>query len=454
MRYYIIAGEASGDLHGSNLIRGLRAEDCDAIFRLWGGSLMLTAASFDGGSAPITAAPLSPFDGGSAPITSPGSLSVADLRGTGRCSEVAVGIPSAGTCRPRHGSGGTMQRSGMVGSEGTSDSPRGFDEPAEGASILVKDYKEGAVMGLTEVLAKAGKLLANVKFCKEDILQWKPDVVILIDYPGFNMKIAKFCHSHGIKVFYYIAPKTWASRENRNRKLKKWVDKLFIVFPFEIEYFRKAGIPFEYAGNPLLDAVDNHEFIRPTPDRYIALLAGSRSSEIKRMMPVCMQVADQLGMKVLVAGAPARSMADYQEYIEGRSNVEVIFGRTYDVLKFADAAIINSGTASLEAALIGTPQVVCWSTSAVTAFAARHILHVLDNIKYISLGNLCIDRLAFRELIQEDFTAPEVAAEIRRLIDDAPYRQKMLDDYAEIRQSLGGKGASSAVAKAMIKELQ
>lgn len=387
MRYYIIAGEASGDLHGSNLIRGLKTEDPNAEFRLWGGSQMLTAATFDGGPAPIT---------------SPGSLTAADLRGS---------------------------------------------------EILVKDYKEGAVMGFTEVLAKAGKLLANIKFCKEDILEWKPDVVILIDYPGFNMKIAKFCHSHGIRVFYYIAPKTWASREGRNRKLKRWVDKLFIVFPFEVPYFEKHGIPFEYAGNPLLDAVDNHKFVRPSEGSYLALLAGSRISEIKRMMPVCMEVADRLGVKVVIAGAPARSIEDYAPFIGDRKNVEVIFGRTYDILRYADAAIINSGTASLEAALIGTPQVVCWSTSAVTAFLARRIFHILDNIKYISLGNLCIDKCAFRELIQEEFTADNVLNEVKRLVGDNDYREQMLDDYADIRQSLGGRGASRAVAKAIIKEL-
>lgn len=365
MRYYIIAGEASGDLHGSNLIRGLRLEDPKAEFRIWGGDMMKEAAETE----------------------------------------------------------------------------------------LVTNYKDGAVMGLTDVLAKAGKLLGNLKFCKKDILEWKPDVVILIDYPGFNMKVAKFCHSNGIRVFYYIAPKTWASRASRNRKLKKWVDKLFIVFPFEVPYFEKTGIPFEYVGNPLLDAVDNHDYKRPVEGNYIALLAGSRSGEIKRMMPVCMEVADKLGCKVVIAGAPARSIEDYKPFIGDRKDVEVIFGRTYDILRYADAAIINSGTASLEAALICTPQVVCWSTSKLTAFVARHILHVLDNIKYISLGNLCIDKCAFQELIQEDFTAEKVLAEVRRLTGDHDYREKMLDDYADIRQSLGGKGASRAVAKAIMKEL-
>ena len=178
------------------------------------------------------------------------------------------------------------------------------------------------------------------------------------------------------------------------------------------------------------------------------------------MMPVCMAVADRLSalpgwedVRFVVAGAPARSEADYLPFMAGRTNVELVFGRTYDVLKYAGAAVINSGTASLEAALIGTPQVVCWSTSPVSAWVARHILHVLDHIRFISLGNLCLDRLAFRELIQEEFTPEAVASEIRRLVEDGAYRQRMLSDYADIRQSLGGSGASRAVAGAMIEEL-
>lgn len=383
MRYYIIAGEASGDLHGSNLIRGLKAEDPEAQFRLWGGDLMLGAAIDNG------------------PKT-------------------------------------------------------------EDMAVLVRHYKAGAVMGISDVMSKAGKLLGNMEFCKKDIVEWRPDVVILIDYPGFNMRIAKFCHDNGIKVFYYIAPKTWASRESRNRKLKAWVDKLFIVFPFEVPYFTQKGIPFVYEGNPLVDAVDSHKYETPCDGKFVAMLAGSRKGEIARMMPVLMDVARTLharpeyaGYRFLIAGAPARTQEDYSPYIadDVAPYVSVVFGRTYDVLKFADAAVINSGTASLEAALIGTPQVVCWSTSAVTAFVARKIFHVMDHIKYISLGNLCVDRLVFRELVQEEFTAPEVSAELSRLISDDAYRKEMLSGYDEIRRNLGGSGASRSVAKAMISSL-
>ena len=367
MKYYTIAGEASGDLHGSNLMKGLYAGDPEAEVRFWGGDLMVAACA--------------------------------------------------------------------------------------GRGALVRHYREGAVMGISDVLAKAGRLLGNVRACKADIAAWRPDAVILIDYPGFNFRIAEFAHKAGFKVFYYIAPKTWASREGRNRKLRRYVDKLFIVFPFEVPYFEERGIPFVYEGNPLVDAVDGHCYARPVDGPYIALLAGSRKGEISRMMPVCMEAADRLGCKVVVAGAPARSEADYAPYIAGRSNVELLFGRTYDILKYADAAVINSGTASLEAALIGTPQVVCWSGSKLTIFVARHIFRVGDHLNFISLGNLIVDREAFRELIQEDFTAEAVVEEVHRLTGDADYRARMLSDYADIRSALGGTGASRAVAAAMIKEL-
>lgn len=379
MRYYLIAGEASGDLHGSNLIKGLAALDSDCRLRFWGGE--------------------------------------------------------------------KMEQSAQEAREHT----------------LVHDYRDGAVMGLTEVLSKAGKLLGRLSECKKDILSFRPDAVILIDYPGFNMKIARFCHEKGIKVFYYIAPKTWASREGRNRKLKKYVDMLFPVFPFELEYFKSRGIPFIYEGNPLLDAVDNHDYKAiegHSEGDYIAILAGSRAAEISRMMPVCMQVVDILsssgpnaGLKYVIAAAPGASEEQYSPYIKGRSNVEIVFGRTYDVLKGARAAIINSGTASLEAALIGTPQVVGWSTSKLTFFAAKYILRVTDHIKYISLGNLCLDKLVFKELIQDDFNAGNVSRELARLCSDEMYRQEMKQSYAQIRSSLGGRGASERVAGAMIEIL-
>lgn len=391
MRYYIIAGEASGDLHGSNLIKGLLGQDPDAQIRFWGGDLMSKALA-EGGH-PEQATP-------------------------------------------------------------------------------VRHYKEGAVMGITDVLAKAGKLLRNVKDCKEDILRWKPDVVVLIDYPGFNFKIAEFAHKQGFKVYYYIAPKTWASREGRNRKLKSFVDRLFIVFPFEIPYFSQREIPFIYKGNPLVDAVDfspamsqsKEDFVKAhglNDGRFIAILPGSRKGEISRTLPMAAQMAREMhedprynDVTFLVAGAPSRTEQEYAALTEGLGYMKVIFGDTYGILRHSEAAVINSGTASLEAALIGTPQVVVWSTTPLTAFIGKHVLKVLDHIKYISLGNLIVDRLVFRELIQDEMTPEKVGAEIRRLIEDEPYRNAMIHGYADIRESLGGTGASQAVAKAMIEELQ
>lgn len=382
MKYYIIAGEASGDLHGSNLIKGICAEDPQAEIRFWGGDLMAAAAK----------------------------------RGT-----------------------------------------------------LVRHYKEGAVMGFVEVLAKAGKLLKNVSFCKKDILDWNPDVVILIDYPGFNFKIAEFTHKAGYKVFYYIAPKVWASREGRIKKLKEFVDKLFIVFPFEKPYFDAKGIDYIYRGNPLVDAVDNSaamleshsDFIRRaglenTP--YIAMLAGSRKGEISTMMPVLTEFAARMhalpkyaGFQFIIAGAPARNAKDYEPYLtdENRKYIKILFGETQSIIRHAEAAVVNSGTASLETVLFNTPQVVGYITNPITYWVAKKII----KIRYISLGNLIVDRLAFKELIQGDCTAEKIMAEIRSLMEDPEYRNKMLSDYSDIRNALGGSGASAAVAKAMIELL-
>ena len=395
MKYYIIAGEASGDLHGSNLMKGIYAEDPQAEIRFWGGDCM-------------------------------------------------VGVWAGSTVSETNPH---LQHDG-----------------------LVKHYKEGAVMGFVEVLAKAGKLLKNVKLCKEDILAWNPDVVILIDYPGFNFKIAEFAHKAGFKVFYYIAPKVWASRENRIKKLKAYVDRLFIVFPFEKPYFDSKGIGYIYKGNPLVDAVDGSRAMLETrvdflsraglEDRpIIAMLAGSRKGEISTMMPVLTEFAAKMRAtdkyseyQFLIAGAPSRTMKDYEPWLteENRKYVKVLFGETQSIIRHAEAGVINSGTASLETALFGTPQVVGYITNPITYWIAKKIV----KIRYISLGNLIVDRLAFKEFIQHDCNADALVTEIRDLIENQERRQKMLDDYADIRAALGGAGASSAVAKAMIAELK
>ena len=390
MKYYIIAGEASGDLHGSNLMKGIYSKDKEADIRFWGGDLMKEVHNEN----------------------------------------------------------------------------QGADSQA-----LVRHYKDGAVMGFVEVFVKARKLLGNISLCKKDILAWNPDVVILIDYPGFNFKIAEFAHKKGFKVFYYIAPKVWASREGRIRKLKEYVDMLFIVFPFEIPYFESRRVPFIYKGNPLVDAVDNSRAMKQSCEDFlkenglpqkkiIAMLAGSRKGEISTMMPVLTEFARKMhnipeysDYQFLIAGAPARRMADYQKWMtpDISDYVKVLFGRTQEIIRNSEAAVVNSGTASLETVLFNVPQVVGYiSASRLTYLIARKIIKV----RFISLGNLIVDRCAFKEFIQDDCNADALVAEVRNLIEDRAYRGKMLKDYEQIRSLLGGSGASDAVASAMIEELK
>ena len=366
MRYYLIAGEASGDLHGGNLIKALKAEDSSAEFRFWGGD----------------------------------------------CMSAAAGIPP------------------------------------------VVHYRDGAVMGISDVLSKLPSIIKRLETCRKDIAGWHPDAVILIDYPGFNLKVARFCHSAGIKVLYYIAPKTWASREGRNALLKSQVDHLFIIFPFEVKYFQGKGISFTYTGNPLVEEVAEHPFSRPCEGQYLAILPGSRKGEISHTLPICLDAAREMGMKAVIAGAPSMTPDDYAPYLTGRSDAELLFGRTYDIVKFAAAAMVNSGTASLETALIGTPQVVCWSASKLTWFVGKRILRVLDHVKYISLANLCLDKPVFKELLQDDFNVSALTSELRTLVVDGSRRSAMLEDYASLRVLLGGGGASKRAAVAMINEIK
>ena len=379
MKYYIIAGEASGDLHGSNLMKGIYAQDPEAEIRFWGGDLMHAVWGCNQNHATPLAA------------------------GGGAHDEGMGGVVLDTT------SNRTQQTVG-----------------------LVKHYKEGAVMGFVEVLAKARKLLGNVDFCKKDILAWNPDVVILIDYPGFNFKIAEFAHKAGFKVFYYIAPKVWASREGRIKKLKAYVDKLFIVFPFEKQYFDAKGIEYIYKGNPLVDAVDNSKAMNESREEFItrnnlqdkpviAMLAGSRKGEISTMMPVLTEFAAKMkklpeyyDYQFIVAGAPSRNIKDYEQWLteENQEYVKILFGETQSILRHAEAAVVNSGTASLETVLFNTPQIVGYITNPITYWIAKKIV----KIKYISLGNLIVDRLAFKEYIQDDCNSDALVAEVRKLI--------------------------------------
>lgn len=375
MRYYLIAGEASGDLHGSNLVKGIKEVDPNAQIRCWGGDLM-----------------------------------------------------------------------------------------KEAGAELVKHYKEGAIMGFVEVVANLGKIARNLQECKNDIINYNPDVVILIDYPGFNFKIAEFAKKRGMRVFYYIAPKVWAWKEKRVHNLKKFVDRLFIIFPFEIEYFRKWGIEAIYRGNPLLDSVDNYSRANETKEEFctrtgissgpttVALLAGSRRGEIKYLLPRMVDVAlRHPNYQFLLACAPSMEVDVYKKIIGNRcSNIKLMTGETYSILRHSDAAIINSGTASLEAALIGVPQVVCYGGNEISYQIAKRVV----KLKYISLANLIMDKGLFKELIQHQCTPTLIDDELEQLLHNDAYRGKMMDDYRSVREILGGKGASAKVALAMVDELE
>lgn len=367
MKYYIIAGEASGDLHGSNLIKGLKKSDPEAHFRVWGGDLMQQA----GGE-------------------------------------------------------------------------------------LVRHYKETAVMGFVEVLMHASKIKKNFDLCKKDLVEYDPDVLILIDYPGFNFRMAKYAKDRGIKVFYYISPKVWAWKEGRIKNLKRDVDKLFIIFPFEVEYFKKHGIEAEYNGNPLLDSTDAHpcnlesreEFIlRNNLDNrpIIGLLAGSRKTEISYLLPRIKNLIHHFpDHQFILAAAPSIEPSYYQEILKD-SNLKVLFGETYSVLKHSAAAVISSGTASLEAALLNTPQVVCYGGNEISYQIAKRFVKV----KYISLVNLILDAPAVKELIQHDCTQENIITELKDLLTDKR-RKQVAKYYKKLRELLGGEGASEKTAKAMM----
>ncbi|MEG1120311.1 MAG: lipid-A-disaccharide synthase [Bacteroidales bacterium] len=374
MRYYLVAGEASGDLHGSNLIKGLKSIDKEAEFRCWGGDLMAS----------------------------------------------------------------------------------------EGA-VLVKHYKESAIMGFVEVLTHIKKIAYNLKECKKDIKEYNPNVLILIDYPGFNFRIAEFAKQNKIKVFYYIAPKVWAWKENRVNKLRMFTDRVFIIFPFEVDYFKKKGINAIYKGNPLLDSVDNYKYnaesrndfckrVNISPDKpIIALLAGSRKGEISYLLPRMICVAKRFDeYRFILAGAPSIEKNYYTSFLEkSNSKIELLSGETYSILRHAKAAIISSGTASLEAALLKVPQVVCYGGNEITYQIAKKLV----KLKYISLANLIMNKGIFKELIQHKCTPNNIAAELQLLLNDNVYREKMLKDFNDVREILGGKGASDKVAAAMLEEL-
>ena len=374
MKYYLIAGEASGDLHASNLMKAILQEDPKAEFRFFGGDLMAKAG---------------------------------------------------GTC--------------------------------------VKHYRDMAYMGFIPVLLHLRTIFRNLSCCKQDILTWKPDVLILIDYPGFNLKVAKFIKQHSsIPVYYYISPKIWAWKEYRIKNIRRDIDKLLSILPFEVDFFKKHHYPVNYVGNPCVDAVQTfrenyqeslNEFqLRNKLDNrpIIALLAGSRKQEIKDNLPRMTEASKDFPQyQFVVAGAPGIDPEFYQQFIG--KDTKILFGQTYPLLTHATAALVTSGTATLETALFKVPQVICYYTAAgkLVSFLRRHILKV----QYISLVNLISGNEAVTELVADGMTVTNLKAELKQILPDGNKRSKMLSDYEQLIQTLGTAGASQRAAEIIISSL-
>lgn len=370
MKYYLIAGEASGDLHASHLMAALAEQDSQAEFRFLGGDLMAAV-------------------------------------------------------------GGT----------------------------LVKHYRDMAYMGFVPVLLHLRTIFSNMALCKKDIVSWRPDVLILVDYPGFNLNIAKYVHAHThIPVYYYISPKIWAWKEYRIKNIKRDVDQLFSILPFEVDFFeKKHQYPIHYVGNPTLDEVeafrktyteDKETFLKKNslPGKpIIALLAGSRKQEIKDNLPDMIRAASAFpAYQLVLAGAPGIDPSYYKKYM-GDADVRVVFGQTYPLLEHAEAALVTSGTATLETALFHVPQAVCYYTpmGKVAAFLKRHVLKV----EYISLVNLIAGREVVRELVADTMTVARIRTELHRILTDKVYRSRMLAGYDEVRERLGKAGAPAEAAR-------
>lgn len=363
MKYYLIAGEASGDLHGSNLIKHIRLEDSEAEIRFWGGDLMLK----EGGE-------------------------------------------------------------------------------------MVKHYRETSFMGISDVISNLGKIKRFIKECKEDITNFAPDALILIDYPGFNLRIASFAKQAGIKVHYYISPKVWAWNTKRAKNIKRDVDHLYTIFPFETEFYKPYGVVPDYVGNPLCDAIANYSFESNFKETHgiskpiIALLPGSRMSELKFILPTMLEMCNEFpDYDFVLAGAGHISDDIYKTYT-GNASVKIIRKKTYDILRNAEAALVCSGTATLETALLNCPQVVCYRFSRLSYFVGR----LLIKVKYISLVNLIMNKKVVSELIQGEMNKENIRKELNKILKGSE-RQDMLNSYAALRIKVGEPGASQRVAELVVK---
>lgn len=361
MRYYIIAGEASGDLHGSNLIKAIREQDPEADIRAWGGDKM----------------------------------------------------------------------------------------EAAGAK-LVKHYRDLAFMGFVEVVKHLGTILRNIDFCKKDVVAYKPDVLVLIDYPGFNLRIAKWAKAQGIRIVYYISPQVWAWKEGRVKDIRQTVDKMLVILPFEKDFYARHQYDVTYVGHPLLEVIrkEKEEPAVPlyTDKPIVALLPGSRAMEISKKLPLMLKVAKRFPQyQFVVAGAPSQPDSLYQEYI-GTSSVMLLRNDTYNLLKQSRAALVTSGTATLETALFGIPQAVCYRGNPLSYWLAKQLVKV----PYISLVNLIMGREVVKELIQGAMNESALEKELHALLEDEAYRSRMREDYESLWQKLAGTGNPSAIAAAEV----
>jgi lipid-A-disaccharide synthase len=327
---------------------------------------------------------------------------------------------------------------------------------AEGGT-LVKHFADMAFMGFIEVALNLNSIFKNLKFCKEDIASWQPDVLILIDFPGFNLKIAEFAKKNGLLVCYYVSPKVWAWNQKRVLKIKRIVDHLFCILPFEVEFYKKWGMEVDYVGNPLLDAIaafkPDEAFLKThslPQKKVIALLPGSRKQEISRLLPVMLSVTDNFpNHQFVIAGAPSFDTAYYMQFT-GQKNLPVLFNVTYDLLSNAEAAIVASGTATLETALLNVPQLVVYKGHPISIGIARMVV----KIKFISLVNLIMDRAVVKELIQEDCSTQNIRAELDNILNNTSYRKKMLADYDQLDDKMGKPGASVKTAELITRYAQ
>ena len=313
---------------------------------------------------------------------------------------------------------------------------------------LAKHINETSYMGLWNVLLNLNKIKKNIAFCKEDILKFKPDAIVLVDYPGFNLRIAKFAKEQGIKIFYYISPKVWAWNKSRVSKIKKYVDKLLVIFPFEVDFFKNNGVEATYVGNPLLDEIakENFSFTYQTKKPIIALLPGSRKQEIEKILPKMLSVVEHYSDFQFVIAATSSFSKDYYQSFIKEKNVAIVFNQTYGLLNKAKFALVTSGTATLETALFKVPQVVCYKTNWLTYFLAKNLI----KIKYLSLVNILLDKLAIKELIQGELNSKRIKEDLDKIIEN---NNSILTDYNKLIKLLNKEGASKNVAKIILSSI-